>query len=185
MPENKQKLIDAKRSFIDGAGSISVSLLGLLNRVCGQIFALLYLSPEPLSLDDIVSELGVSKGNVSINIRLLEDYKLVKKIWVKGTRKDFYQAVDEIPISIIKEFVDKIRRNIHDSLDMISDCADLVNSFKKNIKDAQQKNEAEFMLKRFERVLSFYQGAGLLFNALYSGEKLDTSLLAPILSLKK
>jgi DNA-binding transcriptional regulator GbsR (MarR family) len=85
----------------------------------------LFLFTRALSLDDIVAELGVSKGSVSINIRILEDYKLVRKVWMKGTRKDYYEAVDMIPTKIVKEFFDKIRRNIQDSLDMIRDCEEL------------------------------------------------------------
>ena len=161
---------------MEGAGRISASLLGILNRVCGQIYALLYLSPEPLSLDDIVAELGVSKGNVSINIRILEDYKLVKKVWVKGTRKDYYQAVDTLPAKIIKEFFEKIRRNIRDSLDMIDDCCATVDGVK-----GAEGEEARFMLERLKLIQSFYKNANFLFEAIYSGQKIDTSVLKTII----
>lgn len=175
-----EKLEQARQSFLEGAGQISASLLGILNRVCGQIYALLFLSPSPLSLDDIVSELKVSKGSVSINIRILEDYKLVKKVWIKGSRRDFYEAVDTLPQKIIKEFFDKIKRNIDDSLDMIQDCYQLTQEAQKN-KDPKS-DEVQFMLKRLTLIRSFYENANLLFEALYSGEKIDTSLLKPIIS---
>lgn len=177
-PKN-EKLLQARQSFIEGAGRISASLLGILNRVCGQIYALLYLSPEPLSLDDIVGELGVSKGNVSINIRILEDYKLVKKVWVKGTRKDYYQAVDTLPAAIIREFFTKIRRNIQDSLDMIDDCAQLAEEGRKG--KGGNPADAQFMMDRLERVRSFYKNADLLFEAVYSGRKIDTSVLKTVI----
>ncbi|MBI4411066.1 MAG: ArsR family transcriptional regulator [Deltaproteobacteria bacterium] len=173
--EENEKLLQARQSFIEGAGRISASLLGILNRVCGQIYALLFLSPEPLSLDDIVAELGVSKGNVSVNIRVLEDYKLVKKVWVKGTRKDYYQAVDTLPTKIIKEFFEKIRRNIRDSLDMIDDCCATVDGAK------GVESEAQFMLERLKRIQSFYKNANFLFEAIYSGQKIDTSVLKTVI----
>ncbi|MBI2339298.1 MAG: hypothetical protein HYU99_02870 [Deltaproteobacteria bacterium] len=147
--------------------------------MCGQIFALLYLSPEPLSLDDIVADLGVSKGNVSINIRVLEDFKLVKKVWVKGTRRDYYQAVDTLPTAIIREFFTKIRRNIQDSLDMIGDCTQLAEDGQKG--KGGNPEEAHFMLERLARVRSFYENANLLFEAIYSGQKIDTSVLKTII----
>lgn len=171
-------LVKARENFIQGAGEIAVSLLGMLNRVCGQIYALLFLSPDPLSLDDIVSELKVSKGNVSINIRILEDYKLVKKAWVKGSRRDYYQAVDALPTKVIKEFFDKIRRNIQDSLDMINDSCSLVSKGKKKGGD----EEAQFMMERLELIRSFYKNANVLFDAIYSGKPIDTSLVRPILN---
>lgn len=169
-----------KQDFIQGAGNIAASLIGVLNRVCGQIYALLFLSPTPLSLDDIVEELQVSKGSVSINIRILEDFKLVKKVWVKGSRKDFYEAVDELPKAVVKVFFDKIRRNIQDSMDMICDCHDSAAQIEKKTK-GHGRDEVAFMVKRLERIRSFYQNAGLLFSALYEGQPLNTSLIKPIL----
>lgn len=173
------KLGQIRQQFIDGAGGIAVSLLGILNRVCGQIFALLFLSPNPLSLDDIVDELGVSKGSVSINIRILEDYKLVRKVWIKGSRRDYYEAVSTLPQKIIKEFFDKIRRNIVDSLDMVEDCCGLAEGAQKG---KGFNDEAQFMLARLNMMRSFYQSANLLFEAIYTGSPVDTRLLKPILS---
>lgn len=167
-----------RQAFIDGAGHIAVSLLGLLNRVCGQIYALLYLSPKPLSLDDIVDELGVSKGSVSVNIRILEDYKLVRKIWVKGSRKDYYEASDTIPHKILKEFFEKIKRNILDSRDMVGDCLDMLQNTKA-LKGA--KEEGAFIEDRLTKIKSFYEAASVLMTILYSGEKLDTSIFKPFL----
>lgn len=180
--DSADKLLLARQSFIEGAGSIAVSLLGILNRVCGQIFALLFLSRKPLSLDDIVEELGVSKGNVSVNIRILEDYKLVKKVWIKGSRRDYYEALDELPKKIIKEFFDKIKRNIEDSLDMVQDCFDLATLAKQKGGGANEDHQADFMLQRLNTIRSFYQNAHFLFEALYSGQKVDTSLLRPIIN---
>src|SRR3989338_2471833 len=81
-------LTEAVDTFIQGAGQISAALLGMINKVGGQIYALLFLAEEPLSLDDISDRLEVSKSNVSINIRMLEEYNLVRKVWIKGSRKD-------------------------------------------------------------------------------------------------
>ncbi len=181
-PNTNDKLFQARQSFIDGAGRISASLLGILNRVCGQIYALLFLSPQPLSLDDIVNELGVSKGNVSINIRILEDYKLVRKVWVKGSRRDYYEAVNSLPQKIIKEFFDKVRRNIEDSLDMIEDCCQLAEEGKNGKKNSPELEQAAFILDRLNLIRSFYQNAHSLFDALYTGEKIDTRILKPFLS---
>lgn len=178
---SSEKLFEAQSNFIEGSGRIAVSLLGILNRVCGQIYALLYLSPEALSLDDIVNELGVSKGNVSINIRILEDYQLVKKVWVKGTRKDYYVAVAAVPSKIIQEFFEKIRRNIHDSLDMILDSSSLVKDIDDKNLDEDTATKVRFMKARLDAVRTFYEGANVLIEAIYAGTNLDTSLLKPIL----
>lgn len=57
-----------------------------------QLYAILFLSDELLCLNDIAETLGISKGNASVNIQELEKLGVVRKIWVKGSRKDFYEA---------------------------------------------------------------------------------------------
>ena len=63
-----------------------------LNRFVAQLYGVLYMSDRPLSLDELTETLEASKGNVSINIRELEKWGAVRKIWVKGSRKDYYDC---------------------------------------------------------------------------------------------
>lgn len=76
------------------AGELAESLS--FNRSVGQIYGLLYLQESPLSLDDIGRRLSMSKGNASVNIRLLESWGAVRAVSVVGNRKDFYEANRDI-----------------------------------------------------------------------------------------
>jgi DNA-binding transcriptional regulator GbsR (MarR family) len=58
----------------------------------GQIHALLMISPSPLTTDDIISELGISRGNVSMNLRALIEWGVVYKASVPGDRKEYYAS---------------------------------------------------------------------------------------------
>src|SRR5512142_2705353 len=58
----------------------------------GAIFAVLYLSPTPLSLDEIVQETGLTKGAISTEIRTLARIGLVHRSTRLGDRKDYYEA---------------------------------------------------------------------------------------------
>jgi len=78
--------------LIQTAGSTSQSLG--MGRVVGQIYAYLFFSSEPRCLDEIQSALGVSKGSVSMGVRQLEQWAAAHKVWVKGDRKDYYEADD-------------------------------------------------------------------------------------------
>ncbi len=80
--------------FVEGMGAAAATS-GVLTQLQGRIFGLLYLRPGSLSLDEIVSELGQSKGNVSINIRGLVDWHLVRRVSVPGSRKDHYEAASD------------------------------------------------------------------------------------------
>src|ERR1700732_5455386 len=77
--------------FVDGIGAAAATS-GVLSQLQGRIFALLYLTPGQLSLDQIADELQKSKSNVSVNIRGLVEWHLVKRVSVERSRKDHYEA---------------------------------------------------------------------------------------------
>ena len=105
MVDKTQRIID---DFVEMIGHLGLGV-GLSKAAC-QLYALLFIKGEPLSLDEMTEQLRMSKGNVSINIRTLENWGAVRKIWEKGSRKDFYQCeedVSKIVIKRIREGLDK------------------------------------------------------------------------------
>jgi len=92
MTENR--LDRARAVFVDGLGNASATS-GVLSQLQGRIFAALYLEDHPLSLDEIAEVLQQSKSNISINIRGLVEWHLVRRVAVRGSRKDHYQAADD------------------------------------------------------------------------------------------
>jgi DNA-binding transcriptional regulator GbsR (MarR family) len=80
--------------FVDGFGAAAAQS-GILSQLQGRIFALLYLMDGPLSLDEIGAELQQSKSNISITIRGLVEWHLVRRVTVPGSRKDHYEATTD------------------------------------------------------------------------------------------
>jgi DNA-binding transcriptional regulator GbsR (MarR family) len=80
--------------FVEGMGHAAATS-GILNQLQGRIFALLYLHPGPMSLDDVTAELQQSKGNVSVNVRGLIEWQLVRQVRLPGSRKDHYEAATD------------------------------------------------------------------------------------------
>lgn len=76
------------------AGGRTAQSFGLA-RLLGQIYMLLYLKNQPLSLDAMVEELQVSKASVSIACRQLHAFGAIRRITRKGDRRDFYEAVQD------------------------------------------------------------------------------------------
>lgn len=76
--------------FVDG-----VKVLGL-PRSIGEIYGLLFISPDPLSLDDLVQRLGISKGSASQGLRALKGLGAVREITIENSRRCHYQADIEL-----------------------------------------------------------------------------------------
>lgn len=88
------KLPEAKDKFIRAWGKLGSSWG--INRTMAQVHALLLVSPEPLSAEDIMSELKISRGNVNMNLRELMNWGLVEKEHVRGERREYFSAEKDI-----------------------------------------------------------------------------------------
>jgi DNA-binding transcriptional regulator GbsR (MarR family) len=96
------KLAEAKQQFIASWGAFGTHWG--INRTMAQIHALLLISPDPLSQDDIMEELNISRGNVNMNIRELISWGLVERIILTGERKEFFTAEKDI-WKVVKQIV--------------------------------------------------------------------------------
>lgn len=174
-----RKLESTVETFIESSGKISANMLGMVNRVGGQIYALLFMLRNPISLDEISEILKTSKGNVSVNIRLLEEHGLVRKVWVKGSRRDYYEARRDMPRKLLKSFFDRVRDGIDGSLRVINQCRVELEEASKEVK-GDDAEDAAFMMAQLELLSLFYQGASRLFEDFYKGRKVDIDILRKV-----
>jgi DNA-binding transcriptional regulator GbsR (MarR family) len=177
---NGATLDEAVDTFLQGAGKISSALLGMINKVGGQIYALLFLSDEPLSLDEIADRLSVSKSNVSINIRLLEEYDLVKQVWVRGSRKDYYAAQRAYPKKVITDFLEKIQGTLSDAITTIERTRAKTTEARV-VLTGKEKKRADYMMQQLNLMGMFYYAANQFFDDFFAGKKLDEELLRRVI----
>lgn len=88
------KLEEAKLQFIQAWGRLG-SEWGI-NRTMAQIHALLMISDKPLSTEDIMESLNISRGNANMNVRELLNWNLVHKVLVPGDRKEYFTGEKDI-----------------------------------------------------------------------------------------
>lgn len=88
------KLAEAKQSFIENWGTLGSSWG--INRTMAQIHALLIISSAPLSAEEIMAELKISRGNANMNLHALMDWSLVERVHKLGERKDYFQADKDV-----------------------------------------------------------------------------------------
>jgi len=80
--------------FVEGMGAAAATSR-ILTQLQGRIFGLLYLSSGPVTLDELTDELQQSKSNVSVSVRGLIDWQLVRRVRLPGSRKDHYEAATD------------------------------------------------------------------------------------------
>lgn len=87
-------LDEAKEDFITQWGAMG-SAWGV-NRTLAQIHALLIVSSEPLTTDQVMEELQISRGNAHTNLRELVDWGLLRSLYRRGERKELFQAEKDV-----------------------------------------------------------------------------------------
>ena len=147
---------EIKGKLIELAGNIGESLG--LNRTTCQIYALLYLSSLPLSPSQITKELGISKANVSINLKKLEEWNAVKKVWKRGYTRPLYKANENIEEIIYNKLqigmgkrINEIRKYIEEIKNKIGKSGRKNNEIKRKIEEIEKlTDKLEFLVKNLD-----------------------------------
>ncbi|HYG02525.1 MAG TPA: transcriptional regulator [Chryseosolibacter sp.] len=88
------KYTEAKEQLIQAWGNLGYSWG--LNKTMAQIHALLMVAPKPLSTEEIMAELSISRGNANMNIRALLDWGIISRLSVPGERKEFFKSEKDV-----------------------------------------------------------------------------------------
>ncbi|MEZ4792653.1 MAG: MarR family transcriptional regulator [Gelidibacter sp.] len=146
---------EAKDKFINTWGSLG-SLWGI-NKAMAQIQALLFISPNALSMEDIMEELQISRGNTSMNLRQLMDWGIVTKELIPGERKEFFTTqkdVQELARIVAKE---RSRREIQPVVKILQEVS--------SIKDDGTEKTRE-LIKQTQALHELTESADAMLNTL-------------------
>ena len=92
-----------------------------VNRTVGQIYALLFLSDRPLNADEISDSLGLSRSNVSMGLKELEGWRLIRKRHLPGDRREYIETPDDI-WQIVRTLAEqRRRREVDPTLSLLRD----------------------------------------------------------------
>ncbi|RMG81774.1 MAG: transcriptional regulator [Bacteroidetes bacterium] len=139
------KLEEGKERFIQSWGTLG-SAWGI-NRTMAQIHALLLVSPEPLSAQEIMDELKISLGNANMNLRALVDWGLIYKHHKPGERKDFFVAEKDMWVVVKKIAAQRKKRELEPVLKVLEEVESVegtspeAEAFKNVIKDIRMFSE--------------------------------------------
>lgn len=130
------KLTEAKQQFISSWGAFGTHWG--INRTMAQIHALLLVTPDPLTQDDIMEQLNISRGNTNMNIRELINWGLVERVLLTGERKEYFSAEKDI-WKVVRQIVkERKKRELEPMLKLLDQLEDVEG-------DKREKNVKAFV----------------------------------------
>ncbi|GGH80447.1 DNA-binding transcriptional regulator GbsR (MarR family) [Filimonas zeae] len=116
-------LTEAKQQFVQSWGVLG-SQWGI-NRTMAQVHALLLIAEKPMSTDDVMEGLNISRGNANMNIRELMDWGLVDKVIISGDRKEYFSADKDIWRVATRIMAQRKKRELDPMLKVLNQLTDL------------------------------------------------------------
>ena len=148
-PALSARLAEVERQFVDLWGTMS-SLWGI-NPTMARIHGLLYITGEALTMDDMMERLGISRGNVSMNLTKLVEWGLVQRAHLRGDRRDRYASVSDVWELFTRVATQRKRREIDPILGTLRACRSALSAETLG-KEAAEPQATE----RFRRIDALY-----------------------------
>ncbi len=118
----EERLAEVEQQFVELWGDMS-SWWGV-SRTMAEIHGLLYITGEALTAEQIQARLGISRGNVSMNIRTLVEWGLVRRVRKRGDRRDYYESIADVWEMFTLLAAQRKRREIDPVLRTLQQCRD-------------------------------------------------------------
>ncbi len=113
-------LTDSAREFILHWGEMGTRWG--VNRTVAQVHALLYLSPESLTAEEIADFLSVARSNVSTSLKELQNWNLVQIDSRMGDRRDFFRTSADVWTLFLTVVEQRVEREIVPTMTMLERC---------------------------------------------------------------
>ncbi len=165
----EEQLKQARDEFVAQWGALGTQWG--INRTMAQIHALLMTAPAPLSTDDVMADLEISRGNAHTNLKELVAWGLVRIVVRKGDRREYFEAEKDVWKIFITVARERKRREIDPALGVLRKCAEISEDIdtpegKAFFDQMRQLEEfVEFASKMADRVAGMKHGFALQMAA--------------------
>lgn len=149
-------------------------------RALGSAYAAIYLSPTPISLDDLVRAVGVTKGGLSGHVRALERLGMIHRETRLGDRKDYYRADTDFWGVIRRVLREREQREFDRALRTVSECVAMTDDLA-----AKPNAEMAFVRERLLIMQRFFDRLDQIVALLLAIENIAASPLAKLFGLGK
>lgn len=154
-------------SMLDGLGQLA-DYFGF-SKLMGQLYGTLLLSDEPLSLDDMMDRLDISKASVSLTMRSLERMGMVRQVWVRGSggRRKFYEAETDFWQIFSNVLSGREMRDVERALAVMEENKERISNSIDSMPEDEQAL-AKLYLERITQIQALFQFAKLIMSSILS-----------------
>jgi DNA-binding transcriptional regulator GbsR (MarR family) len=153
--------------FVEGMGAAAATSR-ILTQLQGRIYGFLYLSAGPVSLDELTDELQQSKSNVSVSVRGLVDWQLVRRVRIQGSRKDHYEAATDF-WRVMQEIMERrFRWNLRQVVAAAEETEHAINASPRRGAGATER--ADFVAQRVTTMRDFFTAVDAGLGGFSRGE---------------
>lgn len=138
-------------------------------KVMGQLYGALLMSQEALSLDELESIVGKSKASVSMNMRNLERWRMVREVWVKGDRRKYYEAETDLWKIVTYILESRELNDVRAAVQVLDEDLESLKSAKPAM-DGDDRQMAEFYQQRVVQLRHFFGLAQLILENFVAAE---------------
>jgi len=155
-------------SMLDGLGQLA-SYFGY-NKVMGKMYGALLLNPGPMSLDDLMAHLDISKASVSMNMRTLENMGVVREVWVRGDRRKYYEAESDLWRVLTNVLGSRELRDVNTALDTLDDSIDHLRA---DIDAMSEQDQilARYYIAQLDHMKEFFRFAKLILTSILERDR--------------
>ena len=183
----EEELARARDLAVDTCGRI-VEFWGF-TRTMGRTFGLLYLSRAPLPQSEIQARLGISAGSASMTLAALGRWGVVHRVWVRGDRREHYQAETDFWKMISGVLNERERREIGAAVEVVERAeagARAAAAAARGVGGAagkKQKSEADFVVRRLARLREICRLGETMLDMLLGQLTLDVGKFRHVLKV--
>jgi DNA-binding transcriptional regulator GbsR (MarR family) len=175
LSEVPEALWESERIVSDSVGRL-MELWGF-KRNMGRVWTVLYLAGNPLTAKQLRDRLQLSSGAVSMTLNELSRWGVVRKIWVQGDRRDFYEAEANVWKMISRVMRERERTEIVQAIEAFEDALVALDRQAEQEQGGQGSARVHMQRDRLERLLELAKMGRSMLDALISNARLDVSWL--------
>lgn len=135
-----------------------------INRTMAQIHALLLATGKPMTMDEVIKRLHISRGNASMNLRDLSDWGIVQRFRKPGDRKDIYSGDQDVLSMFARVVRERKRREIDPTVSALRECLAMV-------PEDDQSEEAQILRERLNILLEIFSLIDRVYEQVFQSDE--------------